>query len=574
MTEDMPNWDLLARSPAEFFELAGEWDRRDLRRAYGRWIKRFKPDAHPDEFRKIRAGFERLEDELRFRRMDDGPGTEPVERFESPESRSPRYGRAGRAESAGESADGAAGEAGEPVDTRPQQSDLISSIAEKGPAAVLRELREDFPLWWVPNYLRLFVNGDEAASDEVFEQQLVDALKERPREPVLLNLMRSWVRRRGSAGGGRKLLHVLRSLPDMTLAVVATPLLKQLAAAGQGDVLEGELRRLERAVDVEGRAAFAAVLEDCLLTAAMVLDPDQVDRWLDEIALDRHGRFDVDEAHAEAASRILQWRRKPSAGALPAQAGITRELEVALMELAVGDEATRLDVLVALGQRIRSATDEIYGRLRPYDEATYGLVEGLSIFGLPFDDGSRLTEEEHRRALHATQAFLEEMNERTDGSVLARVWTLLPLMAWTITAVAFGFLVSPFTAAFEAFQSAAEPAAPGGSGARLGWLAPLIGLGITIMVQFIRRGSDEPLWVVTRGLRWTEHRISLFLYRTIWRRRLIDFAALQPWSGQQLVSVLGGLQHGDGSTVVEEIAEHLAEDPALVLILFGRDLEA
>lgn len=548
-----PDWDLLARDPAGFFELEGGWDRRDLRRAYGRWIKRFKPDAHPDEFRKIRAGFERLEDELRFQRM----GTDPEAR---PETAPPRREP-------------------EPVpeleDRRPEQSVLIASIAERGAAEVLRDLRDDFPLWWVPNYLRLFMHGDEAASDEVFEEQLVAALKERPREPVLLNLMRSWVRRAGVSGPVEDrlaLLQALRSLPDMTLAVVATPILKQLAAEGQAGALEEELRRLERAIDLEGRAAFAAVLEDCLLAAAMVLDPEEVDRWLDEIALDRHGRFDVDEAYAEAASRILQWRRRRPNEA--AKSGIVRELEVALMELAVGDDAARLSVLLALGKRIRSSTDEIFGRLKPHDEVTYGLVEGLSLFGLPFDDGRRLMEAEHMRALSATQAFLEEMNERTEGSALARVWTLLPLMAWTITAVFFGLLVSPATAAFEASLPAVDPVAPGVSGDRFGWLAPLIGLGITIIVQFVRRGSDEPLWVVTRALRWTEQRISLFLYRTIWRRRLVNFAVLQPWSGQQLASVLGGLQQGDGSTVAEEITEHLAEDPALVLLLFGRDLES
>ena len=551
MTDAAPDWDLLADDPAMFFDLGLDWDRRDLRRAYGRWIKRFKPDAHPDEFRKIRAGFERLEDELRFQRMDDGPGAPGRAEKPKPTQRE---------------------EPRETEDTRPEQSTLIASVATRGAAAVLRELREDFPLWWVPSYLALFMDGDEAASDEVFERQLVAALTQRPREPILLNLMRSWVRRRSSAGDGLKLLHALRSLPDMTLAAAATPLLKQLAAAGHSEALEAELRRLERALDVEGRAAFAAVLEDCLLAAAMVLDPSEVDRWLDEVALDRHGRFDVDEAHAEAASRILQWRRKKMSAALPEEAGITRELEVTLMQLAVGDEATRLDALVTLGQRIRSASDEIYGCLQPYHDATYALVQGLSIFGLPFDDGSRLSEAEHMGALEGAQVFLVEMNERTEGSVLARLWTLLPLMGWTFTAVFFGSLVGPLTAAFEAFRPVGEPLVEAGNG--LGWLARLIGVCITVVVQFIRRGQDEPLWVVTRALRWTEKWVSLFLYRTIWRRRLLEFGALQPWSGQQLVSVLRELQQGDGSTVAEEIVEHLAEDPALLLILFGRDLEA
>jgi hypothetical protein len=551
MTPDTPNWDLLARDPARFFDLNGDWERRDLRRAYGRWIKRFKPDAHPDEFRKIRAGFERLEDELRFERLDgDTPATP-----EPPASALDE-------------------------DTRPEQSELVDAIAERGPAAVLLQLREDFPLWWVPNYLRLFVDGDGAASDEVFERQLVAALRQRPREPVLLNLMRSWVRRRGTAGDRLALFDALRALPDMTLAVVATPLMKEAAAAGRGDVLEAELMRLEGATHQEGRAAFAAVLEECLLAAAMVLDPPLVDRWLDEIALDRHGRFDVEEAHAEAASRILQWRslRGGEDESPGPKGGMVRELEEALLQLAVGDDSVRLGVLVSLGQRVRSATDEICGQFKPYDQATYALVEGLSIFGLPLDEAARLGGADHLQALDATHAFLEEMNERTEGSVLARIWTLLPLMAWTVAAVSFGLLVSPLTALFEAYFPAASSVSEASAGqpvpSEFGWLAPLIGAGITILVQVARRDRAEPLWVITRALRWTERRISLVLYRTLWRRRLIEFASLQPWSGQQLASVLGELQQGDGSTVAEEIAEHLARDPALVLVLFGRDLDA
>ena len=251
MTGDVPDWDLLASDPKSFFELIEGWDRRDLRRAYGRWIKRFKPDAHPVEFRKIRAGFERLEDELRFRRMDDKAKGE-----EQMPSRSPIFER-GPSDASTEksSGDEASRDGDSAAKERPEQPELIASIAERGPAAVLRELQEDFPLWWVPHYLGLFLDGDELASDEVFEQQLVTALQDRPREPVLLNLMRSWVRRRRSIVGGHGLLKVLRSLPDMTLAVVATPLLKQLAVAGQVDALEEELRRLEVSPHLTTRGA-------------------------------------------------------------------------------------------------------------------------------------------------------------------------------------------------------------------------------------------------------------------------------------------------------------------------------
>lgn len=588
MTEADPDWDLLARDPVAFFELAEGWDRRDLRRAYGRWIKRFKPDAHPDEFRRIRAGFERLEDDLRFQRLKDDaeePETRPAKRTSRPSSSRPETPSAEEPLPTDE------------VDRRPEQARLIASIAERGPAAVLRELRLDFPHWWVPGYLSLFLVGDEAASDAAFERQLMAALLDSPRDPVLLNLMRSWVRMRGSAGGDVELLETLRGLPDMTLAVVATPLLRDLAATGQGEVLAGELMRLERSVHQEGRAAFAAVLEDCLLVAAMVLDVELVDGWLDEIAIDRHGRFDVDDAHAEAASRILTWRRERAAQESKGrkQSALLRELEAALLELAAGDEATRIDVLIAVGQRLRCSDAEIYNQCKPYDRTSLALGEALSLFGIPAEEGPQLSEAEHVSALRSTQAFLKEMNGRTENSVIGRLWALLPVMAGTVSALVLALLLSPLTATFEALQPgvdaapvatveaardvAASAGATAGEGASdrdgplFGWLAPLISLGLLLLVQFVRRERRDPLWVVSRILRRAEHNLSLFLYRRIWRRKLTEFAALQPWGGRQLVSVLTALQESDGSTAAEQITVHLAEDPALVLTLIGRDLE-
>ncbi len=61
---DEPRWDLLPRHPRRFFDLAEDFDRRDLKRAYRDLVKRYKPDKAPDEFQKIRAAYEHLTDRL------------------------------------------------------------------------------------------------------------------------------------------------------------------------------------------------------------------------------------------------------------------------------------------------------------------------------------------------------------------------------------------------------------------------------------------------------------------------------------------------------------------------------
>ena len=61
-----PNWGLLPYKAREFFGLDSEFDRKALKRAYSKLIRRFKPERYPNEFQRIRAAFEQLENELRY----------------------------------------------------------------------------------------------------------------------------------------------------------------------------------------------------------------------------------------------------------------------------------------------------------------------------------------------------------------------------------------------------------------------------------------------------------------------------------------------------------------------------
>lgn len=56
----------LPGDPMTFFELGQDFDRRDLKRAYGKAIRKYKPETHPSEFGMIREAYERLEKSLRY----------------------------------------------------------------------------------------------------------------------------------------------------------------------------------------------------------------------------------------------------------------------------------------------------------------------------------------------------------------------------------------------------------------------------------------------------------------------------------------------------------------------------
>lgn len=61
---EQPQWNLLPEHPITFFQLESGFDRKTLKRAYNRLIKKFKPDKHPREFQLIRQAYEFLEGKL------------------------------------------------------------------------------------------------------------------------------------------------------------------------------------------------------------------------------------------------------------------------------------------------------------------------------------------------------------------------------------------------------------------------------------------------------------------------------------------------------------------------------
>ena len=66
MNDPNVDWSLLPYKPVRFFGLNPDFDRRDLKRAYGKLIRRFKPETHPNEFQKIRRAYEDLENQVRY----------------------------------------------------------------------------------------------------------------------------------------------------------------------------------------------------------------------------------------------------------------------------------------------------------------------------------------------------------------------------------------------------------------------------------------------------------------------------------------------------------------------------
>ncbi len=74
---ETPNWNLLPGNPLKFFQLQRGCDQRALKRAYGKLIRQFKPEKFPEEFKKIRAAYEELQQEIEYGYWENEPETTP-----------------------------------------------------------------------------------------------------------------------------------------------------------------------------------------------------------------------------------------------------------------------------------------------------------------------------------------------------------------------------------------------------------------------------------------------------------------------------------------------------------------
>ena len=79
-TPDEPNWSLLPQDPVGFFGLSVGFDGRELKRCYNQLIRRFKPERFPQEFQRIRAAYEQLQNANAYGQSTDSSA--PVDLFE------------------------------------------------------------------------------------------------------------------------------------------------------------------------------------------------------------------------------------------------------------------------------------------------------------------------------------------------------------------------------------------------------------------------------------------------------------------------------------------------------------
>jgi len=164
LDETAPDWGLLPDRAVEFFGLDASFERADLKRAYNRWIRQFKPERHPEEFKRIRAAYELLDERLRY-------GASSVEAEPSSPASPPPASVA-----------------------EPAALDVITLVRSAGPKAARDRVRSavaEDPSLWRP--LALLEDAVEARPDAAL-RVLIEGLRETRGRPELLALAHAFLR--------------------------------------------------------------------------------------------------------------------------------------------------------------------------------------------------------------------------------------------------------------------------------------------------------------------------------------------------------------------------------------------
>lgn len=307
-----PAWHHLPQDPRSFFELPEEFDRRDLKRAYGKLIRQFKPETHPQEFQRIRAAYEQLENAERYGRNQaaNQSAADAWKPADSPEPRSPDVPQP-TAERRPETTS--------PVEeaiANPRESYL--RLSQKHSRSPL----EYYILAVLSDLLVKPANKSEKHRPQ-FLQWLLDGLQEHPQEPGLISLLAGTLRGDVPDDQIQTLLpKIAKSIRSSMFYRLTEPLWERLLIDQPFEVFEGLIRECEshlRQGDPRPRLAFyLRILRTAIWTAPSEWTQSQLET-LSGQAADLDDSMQNDLEFVELLHSYLS-STKESASELPARA--------------------------------------------------------------------------------------------------------------------------------------------------------------------------------------------------------------------------------------------------------------
>lgn len=185
------NWNLLPHQPLKFFGLAPTFHRKDLKRAYNRLLRQFKPEKHPQEFQQIRAAYELLDNQQRY----GAAATSPPEYKWQTDDAAAKPGTTAERPAASQSPVDSKAEQAAELPATPAPLPLHQRIRHEPMANIYRQLAEkQHKLPYDFYALAVMSDAVDRRDGQQFLRWLLQGLAEHRRDRALLNLLYEYLR--------------------------------------------------------------------------------------------------------------------------------------------------------------------------------------------------------------------------------------------------------------------------------------------------------------------------------------------------------------------------------------------
>ncbi|MGB7347876.1 MAG: hypothetical protein WBD20_26865 [Pirellulaceae bacterium] len=506
----MSDLNLLPHDPESFFALSHPYDRRDLKRAYGKAIRQYKPETHPREFQLVRDGYERLEKQLRY-------GRQQQQQAEAASAWTPL---ADENESEPAHAAATSRNAREPSSPVRKTELTIKQLAVVDPAAALEKLRAKKRLSPPDYYLAaVLADATEGKPTTKYLSHLIEGLAVFPNDPGLIALATDFIKSDVPDPIAAKVVQfIAKKLRSPLFYMLTESLWVRLVTNMPFDKFSDLLKACEQQIVQSDPGARVAFYLRLLRTAIWVAPLKWTDRILQGIESQSAELEYGAQNDLEFMTEIRQLMPFNSTMKNPVRKQLFDAVRLACQNDEAAEVAQITQILSDLG-RDATAIEEAFPLSKTLDLPPDDLVWVSLVHRLVYQLESYMLEAdeiESERIYAQTTHLLDDLGP-TAGHVVAGVeraasrYKQWPLILW-LTVGSIGGTLAIILPAFLLLDDTA-----GAVVCILGIVALFVGL----LVSYYR-------WLFPKVLRpkmeSQQHRWLMTAYAKHWRRRLFRFA--------------------------------------------------
>lgn len=547
------DWNLLPHAPLAFFGLAESFDRKELKRAYNRLLRQFKPEKHPQEFQRIRAAYELLDNQQRY-----GAAATPSPSYQWTTDEAPTPPSPSRPSQQRQPLEPVAvppAAASQPHVSSPLP--LHVRIRQEPLANVYRQLAEKqhkLPY----DFYALAVMSDvvHRKDGQQFLRWILQGLAEHRHDRALLSLLYEYLR-------GPLAINVV---PNLLVAVSKTvrtdgfyPLTESLWHRLLRELPFAEFRKTLaaceanlRAVGIDARLAFTV---EILKAAIWVADAEWINRAFALI----EENFERVAYHLQNDLDLLDFLRRYIAGRPPLEQAspLRREIDDALREFFSGEQTTRDRKVLQCQVRMAADPQATLAAFPLNSEEDYSNFYLLWSY-VSGDVAERHTTERPPTNVSAWisrgRAVYENIERRIKSSAPYRRWTVASFVYSLVVAQFYLLLtVVPLIPVLVLIGSGVS------QGGFVNAFLPLATIGITIGAAiYIHFCHLRPRW------KKREQAHATNCYTAISREELAAFLQRSQFSHQELRELLFNADITN-LTMAQSTADHFQKDYALAI---------